>query len=412
MSETGAKETAILLPTASVDIFVRDKQTVDAARALVDDWRFARVTVNIEEGDVETAIAIYRQTESPALIIIETDTTDDSFARRLEELSDYCREGTSAMVIGPVNDVNLYRKLVSMGISDYLVRPVPLETLSEAIASSLIKQLGTTGSRLIAMIGTKGGVGTTTLAEILSFGIANHLGQKTFLMDAAGGWSSLAVGMGFEPSTTLQEAVRAASNSDEAGLKRMVHIVNDKLSVLASGMEQMLDASVQAQQYEELLDTIMKSYPVVLVDLSAAIPALKRTVINRAHEMIMVSTPTLSSLRAARSLIQEIKEVRGGTTEGMDLVLNMQGFAPTKEVSKTEVEAALNRKISVTIPFDSKLFIGAESELKKFATDKTGMQILQMLMPLAERVAAVEEESAPEADAGKGLLGRVLGKLK
>ena len=35
-------ETNILLPTASVNIFIKDKETAEAARSLVDDWRFAR----------------------------------------------------------------------------------------------------------------------------------------------------------------------------------------------------------------------------------------------------------------------------------------------------------------------------------------------------------------------------------
>jgi len=207
---------------------------------------------------------------------------------------------------------SVLKKVALIQLFRAIKRPVPLKTLSEIVAGNLIEKLGTKGSRLIAVIGAKGGVGTSSLTQGLSWGISENLKQKTFLMDAAGGWSSLSVGMGFEPSTTLYEAVRAASNKDEDTLERMFYKANEYLTVLSAGADPMLEASVHAQQYEDLIDLMMVKYPVVMVDLSGAIPSLKRTVINRAHELVIVTTPTLPALRSARSLMQEVKLLKNG----------------------------------------------------------------------------------------------------
>lgn len=407
-------ETNILLPTASVDLFLKDKETTEAANALINDWRFSRVVVSVEEGDVETAIQSYKETKSPNLVIIETDTTDESFTEALGRLSEYCHEGTSAIIIGPVNDVSLYRELTAMGVSDYLVRPVPLQTLSEIIASNLIDKLGSKGSRLIAVVGAKGGVGTSSLTQGLAWGVSETLKHKTFLMDAAGGWSSLSVGMGFEPATTLYEAVRAASNKDEDTLARMFFQANDKLSVLAAGADPMLEASVHAQQYEELIDLMMVTYPVVMIDLSGAIPSLKRAVIDRAHELVLVTTPTLSSLRAARSLIQEVKLLKNGDISCIDLVVNMEGIMPSKEVPKKDIAAALDMKPSVTIPFDAKLFLGSENEGKKLTGQKTGADVVNLLLPIAQNVLNMpvnkEQEDRKSAKGLNALINKVLKK--
>ena len=403
-------ETHILLPTARVDLFLKDKETTDAAQSLLNDWRFARVKDSVEEGNVETAINSYKEAKSPNLIIIETDTTDESFVESLGRLSEHCDENTSAIIIGPVNDVNLYRSLTSMGVSDYLVRPVPLETLSEIIAGNLIEKLGTKGSRLIAVVGAKGGVGTSSLTQGLSWGISENLNQKTFLMDAAGGWSSLSVGMGFEPATTLYEAVRAASNKDEDNLKRMFFKANDNLTVLSAGADPMLEASVHAQQYEELIDLMMVKYPVEVVDLSGAIPSLKRTVINRAHELIVVTTPTLPALRAARSLMQEVKLLKNGDLSSLDLIVNMEGMIPSKEVPKKDIADALDFKPSMTIPFDAKLFIGAENEGKKLTGHKAGVDIVNKLLPIARDVLDANKSKDTASDDSKGASG-ILGRI-
>jgi pilus assembly protein CpaE len=190
----------------------------------------------------------------------------------------------------------------------------------------------------------------------------------------------------------------------------MLNHPNDKLTVLATGSDPMLEVSVHAQQYEELVDYVMQSYPVVLVDLSDAIPSLKRTVLTKAHEIVLVTTPTLPALRATRTLMQEIKLLHGGSIEHVDLIVNMAGMVSGKEVPKKDIEEALEKKPEVVIPFDAKLFVGSENEGRKLTHDKAGAGIVNTLLPVAQRVlnaAQKNEEPAPQG----GFLSRMLGGL-
>ncbi|HEY8191262.1 MAG TPA: type II secretion protein ATPase, partial [Alphaproteobacteria bacterium] len=164
MSDGDKTYTSILLPGARVALFTRDSETKATFLALQKDWRFARVELDVQDGDITTAISAYQKTPSPDLVLVQTDTIDDGFSGSLEALAGACAEGTAAIVIGPVNDVNLYRRMIGMGVSDYLVRPLKTEPLANDIAATLIEKIGAAGSRLIAMIGSKGGVGATVLA--------------------------------------------------------------------------------------------------------------------------------------------------------------------------------------------------------------------------------------------------------
>jgi pilus assembly protein CpaE len=384
---------------------------MEAAKALEGDWRFARVTIRVNEGNVENAIEIYAETASPEILMIETDSTDESFIGRLGELSGHCKETTSAVIIGPVNDVNLYRKLTAMGVSDYLVRPVPMDTLGDVIAQSLIEKLGTSGSRLIAVVGSKGGVGTSSISQIMAWGASDKLGQKTLLLDGAGAWSSLGVGIGFEPVASTAEAIKAVSAKDADSLRRMLYQASDKLAVLATGTEPMLETAGSIGQFEEILNMTMTSYPLVIVDLSSAIPAVKKAVLTRAHEIVIVTVPTLSSLRAARSLLMETKKLHGGEGKNIDLIVNMAGIAPGKEVGKADIKAALETDPQIVINYDPKLFIGLESEGKKLSSDKGGQEIVEKILPLIQKFIS-RDSTAVEAVPNDGLLGSFLGKLK
>ncbi len=404
-------ETSILLPGATVDLFLKDKPTIEAAKKLEDDWRFARVNVRVQEGDVETAIQNYAEITSPEIIIIETDTTDPSFIERLGALSGHCGENTSAIVIGPVNDVNLYRSLTAMGVSDYLVYPVPYETLSEVIASSLIEKLGASGSRMVALIGAKGGVGVSSIAQAMADASANLLGQKTLILDACGAWSSLPVGIGFEPVASTQEAIKAVLSRDADSVKRMTQQIGEMLFVLATGLESMLDSHVASAQFEEILNNALSSYPVVIVDLSGATPDMKKTVLTRAHEIALVSTPMLSSLRAARSLMQEAKKLHGGQAKNIDLIVNMSGIAPGKEVPKADIKTAMDCDPVAVLPFDPKLMAAAENEGQKLSATKPGQDFVQLIMPVLQKVVG-KDFVATEKQTDDGLLGGLLGKLK
>ncbi len=415
MSDSDPTYISVLLPGARVAMFADDIQTVEAFKSLQTDWRFARVQLAHHSGGVDQTIAVMQAGGSvPDLLIIETNTIDEGFIGRLETLAEYCPEGTAAIVIGPVNDVNLYRKLIGMGISDYLVRPVNAQTLATDIGRTLIERMGASDSRLVAVIGAKGGVGATMLAEALSWGAAEILKQKVVLIDAAGGWSTVSVGMDFEPATTLAEAVRAATSGNEDAFKRMFHHAHDRLDVLSSGGDVMLEKTVDAAGYEVLVDRLMTTYPVVVVDLSHAPVDIARLMLSRAHEIMLVTTPMLPSLRAARTLMQEIKTIRSDSESCVDLIVNMVGLAPKQEVAKGDLETALDKKPSLHLSFSPGLFAAAESEGRKLTAQDEGAAITRNLLGVMAKIldpAAVDNIKGGEEEGRKGMLGGLIGKL-
>src|SRR5688572_19523640 len=116
--------TATLLPASRVDFYTLDDATAATAGHLTSDWRFARVAIHVTRGGIDAAVAAYSQYASPDMIIVETNDISENFIGQLGQLAGVCAAGTDAVIVGPMNDVHLYRNLVGMGVRDYLVRPV------------------------------------------------------------------------------------------------------------------------------------------------------------------------------------------------------------------------------------------------------------------------------------------------
>lgn len=376
-SEQTHSTTAVLLPTASVSVFSTHDDTLDVLKALKDDWRFARIEVSANKGDVETAIETYQRYASPNLLIIQTDVIDASFTEKLGELAGFCEEKTSAIVVGPTNDITLYRKLVGMGVSDYLVQPVKKEVISEIIAKSLLNKLGVMNSRLLVVCGTKGGVGTSTIAQACALSASEILEQKTLILDVAGGYSTLGVGMGFDPSTTLAEAARAANKGNMEDFDRMLFEASDKLKALASGGDVMLERPITHGQMEVILDIALSHFPLVILDVSGASETLRKKAIVRANTIFLVTTPVLSALRLSRSLIHEIQSLRSDAKDALKLVINMVGINQATEVPQSDIKEALDMEPLGSIDFAPKLFMGCETEGQKLTETRDGDQVIR-----------------------------------
>ncbi len=413
MSEAEHQATDILLPDASISVFSKDQETLESASGLKDDWRFGRVKVLAMDGDVDSAIEFSKNGGVSDLIIIQTDEIDDSFTNKLGELSAHCDQGTAAIVIGPVNDVYLYRQLIDMGVSDYLVRPVTEEVLTDVIARSLIKRLGVSESRLIAFVGAKGGVGVSSIAQIVTLLSSKESDQKSVLMDAAGGWSSLSVGIGFDPTTKLIDVSRLAEKQDETELDRSFYQFDDNIKVLATGAEAMLVASITPQRYEMILDNLMVRSSVVFVDLSSANATIKKTVIARAHKTIVVTTPTVTSLRFSRSLLQEISSARGGQTDDISLVVNKAGISKAHEVSNSDISNALDFKVSASIPYLPELFLKYEGDMNDMLDDKEASSLVTVVLPVIKGIVSKGSRRVSVSDDDKsGVIGGLLNRFK
>jgi len=400
-----------LLPSAVVDLFLLSDDGIKTAEILDKDWRLARVTLNIEKTGIEAATQKYEDEASPDLVIIEVDDIGDGFLEKLEALAGNCVEGTEAIIVGPENDVELYRKLVGLGVSDYLVSPLDQDKLIGVISKTLINKIGLSDCRLVAVIGSKGGVGTTSVSQILAWDISEKLKQKTMLLDAAGSWGTIGISFGMEPSSTFIEAIRTGTEGSDEDMERMYYKASGRLSLLATGGDPLLEEEINTDDYERLVDRIMLKYPVVVVDLSGASNEVRNRILSRAHEITIVSTPLLPALRGAKTLMVEVKNLRGNS-DMVDLVVNMKGIAGASEVPVADIETALDLKTNAVISYEPKIFAEAEASGKPIGGNSKASNIWGELMDISYRAADIGEEDVEGSVKQKSgsLLAKLIGR--
>ena len=408
-----AQKVDSLLPPAKIHLFSEDLETLNLFDVLNEDWRFGRIHLAIRGNNLDDAIEYYSRRKSPTLIIIQTETTSSEFQKRLEDLAGVCDEGTAAIVVGPVNDVQLYRHLTNIGISDYLVYPLEKEDLVEAVANSLQDIIGAVDSHLLALVGVKGGVGTTSLASMMGDILSNEFRQKTLLMDAAGAHSTLWNNFSFSPSGSLIEAALAVADQDMETFDRLIVKKSDHLHILNSGTENILDKPVAVEAYEMLLDYCLSIYPNVIVDTSGAPVAVKKVVLARANSVGIVTTPRVPDLSLTKMMMKAVENVPGGHNKKPVILLNKSGSVKAHEIGANDIREALGIDELIELPWDVNMFAAAEnageplSEQKSFSSYKGK---LAKVLGKMFSIAVFENEAAPKSSGGG--LGSFFDKLK
>ena len=92
-----------------------------------EDRLFFRSTIDIHEGGIDAAVSHLAIKQTPTLLIVETTADKDGMFEQLEALANVCDPDTRLLLIGAENDIELFRTLISEGISDYLISPVTMD---------------------------------------------------------------------------------------------------------------------------------------------------------------------------------------------------------------------------------------------------------------------------------------------
>jgi pilus assembly protein CpaE len=120
----------LMLPRVSIDAFAVNKDVLQSVEKAMSDRRATRVEAQIFEGGFQQAIARYSSEQPSDVIVIECLEPSDVLPSQIDALADLCPPSTRLLLVGSDNSVELYRKLLRLGVSDYLVRPVdPLDLI-------------------------------------------------------------------------------------------------------------------------------------------------------------------------------------------------------------------------------------------------------------------------------------------
>lgn len=259
------------------------------------------------------------------------------------------------VALGTLDDVAFYRQLLSAGIFDYLLKPLRLDILADTLArAEEDRPLGQDGvvraGRTVAVVGTSGGVGTSTLVTALGQWLTQVQHTPTVLVDFDRRQSDLPLLLGLEADAGLAHLLDAPA-IDPRLLQRT--LLNGSVGTTASRLQLLAqrpgpETPVHPERVLELGAALCQLFSLSLWDLPSHRPTGSDEVLTHADVRIVLTELNVQGARNTQRLLPDIGDERDG--QQLLLVTSAAHHTGQTVLSAEQFESFVGRRIHAHVP--------------------------------------------------------------
>ena len=390
--------------------FLCDEAALDVLRPVVIELGWQPEKCN--KGGLRNAIQALSVSASPNILMVDLSESGDPL-NDINALAEVCEPGTVVIAIGQVNDVRLYRDLLASGIHDYLLKPLSASVLrdslnqAQAVFAAPRQSDEDKAKRHIstAVIGTRGGVGASTLATSLAWNFSSERSLATAMLDLDVHFGTGALTLDLEPGRGLTDAIDNPSRIDGLFIERAMIRANDNLAILSAEAPINQPLMTDGSAFMQLQDEFKHAFEMTVIDMP------RNMMINFPHLLNEVNAVVLAaemSLASARDTIRILSWLKTNAPHATPMIVANKVQPGAAEISKADFEASIERKIDVVIPYDQKAAANAAKLGKTFLEANGGSKAAAALKQVGQQVIRIghDDEGEQEAESGKkSLLG-------
>ncbi|NIA67208.1 AAA family ATPase [Pelagibius litoralis] len=387
--------------------FVGDNQTHSVVDSVLREF-FAEPL--LLDGGPNQAIEFLSSTVPPSVLIVDVSEAASPQTAMLS-LRAAIPDTTKIIGIGTVNDIAVYREIVESGATDYLVKPVTEKALASAINRTedtnepAVPEIAVEERARIAVIGSRGGVGSSTLAVNLAWILGEERKHKTVLVDLDLEFGTIALSLDIEPTRGLREALENPARVDGLFISSATAKLTEHLSIMATEENLTSEINFNPNAVDALFEALGRINDAIVIDVPRPAYAIRRRVFELATEILLVTELNLSGLRDSLRLLAGIREVAPETP--VRIIAN-RAAGPKQAMQLKDFQRALEHKVDLVLPDEPKAFNAAANTGKPLAQASANAKVCKIVRKLAKEIKLPEKRD-PKSD--KSSKRRGLGDL-
>jgi pilus assembly protein CpaE len=287
------------------------------------------------------------------------------------------------------------------GADDYVVKPAAPAELVARIRASLRTE-DKPLAHIVAVWGTKGGVGATTVAANLAVSLRTKTKKRVTLMDAAVLGGMVEILLNLPPAHTMADLLPRLYDLDAELLSSVLAKHSSGITALLSAPASVDGSEVQPEHLERILSWLQPASDYIVVDTSPSLDDSTLTMLQLANQVSVIVTPEMTSLRNARTFLNVAENMQ---SESQEFTLVLNRYPMPGGLSLRDIEGALRAKIAVQIPADQAVTTYAINRGIPVVTSHPRSGVAKGIQRLADAVIRTEKES-PRAAIMSAVLAR------
>ncbi|MBN1583192.1 MAG: response regulator [Anaerolineae bacterium] len=247
------------------------------------------------------------------------------------------------------------------GADDYVIKPI---TPPELIARvrSLVRRAAIYAStewlargRMVAFLGVKGGVGTTTLAVNTAIALAQQE-HDVVLVDLHPWSGAVAVQLGLAPQASLATlAEKSVSGITRNLLESCLERHTSGVQVLAATHQQSRQSGqLDRKQVIRVLEHLESMAKTTVFDAGNGLSSMAVEAVKNSHLTVLVTESDALTLTLAGHLLQQLEQIILGGDNRLGVVV-VNRSSPVSPVTPEEVEKQLGHKVLCVFEYEPEI---------------------------------------------------------
>lgn len=341
----------------------------------------------------EFFLDVVRQSH-PDLVVVALDSDHNKAMQLIQHLAGEFA-GLPILAVSARGDGQSILQALRAGAKEFLTAPVVLEELLLALqrlrqsrpasngdaGSGSIPGTNRVESLAVAIVGSRGGVGCTSLAVNLGCNLAQNPGYNVALVDLDLALGDADVALDLIPDYTLADVAMNIDRLDMTFLRRSLCKHACGLSLLPHPV-QMEDISlIHEDHLGRVINLLRASYSHLVFDLSKRFTPTDLTAMRMSDVILLVAQLELTSLRNVVRMLHTLHQ-EDGLGSKVKVVLNRVG-SEDGEISLAKAEETVGQPIYWQVPNDYKAMLGARNAGVPLLTHAPRSKTQQSLASLA-----------------------------
>jgi len=303
------------------------------------------------------------------------------------------RAARCAMVVLSAGDNEaLALRMIQEGAEDYLVKSTctaqsVIRSIQYAVArhrSQPSQEASGQNSRILGVVGAKGGVGTTTIACHLAAELQQQTKQDVLLAELDRSAGLVPFLMGVEPQYSILDAMANLEHLDRNFWDGIVTRASNQLSVIA-GPKNFEAVDTNPYDLRRLLSQIRPFHDWIVADLGRICDA-SPLLLQRIDELFIVTTSSIPSLYQAKKMIDAAAD-SGIERERLRLLINQSEQTPS--LSGKEITQIFGVPVWAVIPNETEHLYNVYLH-RSLANRSSALGV--QIAKLSRRIAGISDE--------------------
>lgn len=323
----------------------------------------------------------------PDLLIFELGADHQKDVNRVQSLLEGDKVG-EVFLTSKVAEPEVLMQAIRVGAKEFFSQPIKPEEVTHALrrfkerrkrsASKMRPEPG----QLITVFGSKGGVGTTTVAVNLAVSLAQKKSvQSVALLDMNTLFGEIPLFLEISPKFHWGEITKNIERLDDTFLRNILTRHTTGVEVLSSPAHLNGHLKPTPEIMTRLLELMKNMFDYVIIDGGQSTDETSLKVLEISNKLLLITILSLPCLANTNKLLRSFTDLGYVTKDRIKIVLNR--YMKKSEISLDDAEKGIGQELFWTIPNDFRSTMSAINNGKSLQQIESKAAITKNFIELA-----------------------------